>query len=75
MANDNSTETLRDFSQRQNDAYQAAIDVDTMLNALRDAISDSNVAHMYELIIERNGTVSEFVETVGRELKETDRAP
>ena len=61
MANDNTTETLREFSVRPDGEYQATLDVDTMLRTLRDANSETSIENMCRLIIDRNGTVCEVV--------------
>ena len=74
MATDNTTETLHEISQRLDDAYQATLDVDAMLRTLRAANSGTPFEHMCELIIERNGTVSEVLERADQHLKEAGGA-
>ena len=74
MATDNTTETLREISERLDGVYQAALDVDTMLCTLRDADSETPIEHMCTLIIDRNESVSSVVEIAARDLKEAGGA-
>ena len=62
------TESLQGFSRRLSAAYETILEAQTMLDMLRDANSETRVAHMCKIILERLGIASQMVEDVARKL-------
>ena len=62
------TESLQHFSRRLSAAFETILEAQTMLETLRDANSETRVADMCELILERLGTAPQMIQDVARKL-------
>lgn len=74
MVTDNSIETLHDLSIQLADGYQAALEVDTMLETLKDACGQQFPGFMCEIILKRHRSVMDLLDLASIKVKKLESA-
>ena len=68
------TETLHDLSVQLADGYQTALEVDTMLQTLRDALGEEISAFMCSIILKRFQNVMKVLDGASNKLENLEGA-
>lgn len=68
------TETLHDLSVQLADGYQTALEVDTMLQTLRDALGEEISAFMCSLILKRFRNIPGLLDGASNKLENLEGA-
>ena len=68
------TETLHDLSVQLADGYQTALEVDTMLQTLTDALGEESSAFMCSLILKRFEKIPGLLDGASNRLKNLEEA-